>query len=76
MANLFGGPKLASPAAAAAAAGPVPTINSPIVAQPSQSYVAALANAYGRGATILTSGQGDTSAPTIGRRQLTGTLGG
>lgn len=83
MGNLFGGghPKPAAPAAPAPAAQTpatpdVPMQNSPIVAQPSQSYVASLASAFGRGATILTSGQGDTSTPTIGKKQLSGTLGG
>jgi hypothetical protein len=78
MGNLFGGAKLppAQQTPAGTGTAVAPSVNAPLVAKPSQSYVAALSQAMGRGSTILTSGQGDTSAPNVQRKQLSGSLGG
>lgn len=81
MGNLFGGPPKATTstptaaqlaAQAAAANASPPNLSSPSVAGPSQSYTDALAAAAGRGSTVLTGGQGDTSIPNIQRKVLLG----
>jgi len=48
-----------------------PSVTDPQIRQAAQDSLAAAA-AKGYGSTILTSGQGDTSAAAIGKKQLTG----
>lgn len=52
--------------------GPAPTFQDPAIAQAQRDQAVAAAQAMGRGSTILTSGLGDTSAPTLAKKSLLG----
>lgn len=66
--QLFSSPKTPAPIPQPV----VPTPADPAVQQAAQATATAAATAAGRGSTLLTSGQGDTSAATIQKKVLLG----
>ena len=68
MASLFSSPNIPAPAPVQAA----PQVTDPSVQAAAQAQQTAAANADCRASTILTSGQGDTSAAAAAKKTLLG----
>lgn len=68
MGSLFSSPKYLDPGPAPT----VPTVTDPSIAAAAAAQQTAAAQSAGRASTILTSGLGDTSAPTTGKKTLLG----
>ena len=66
MGNIF------SPSIPNRAADTVPTPNDPAIQAAQRAAITQAGQAYGRGQTVLTSGQGDVSTPTIAKKSLLG----
>lgn len=64
--------RIATGAGTKTAATTPPAITDPAVQAAAEAARAAAAQAYGRGATILTSALGDLSAPALGKKTLLG----